>query len=486
MNNAPPALLRDFSDRLSPMLVKELRHGLRTRAFTALLTSFQLFMILVIGTGALGVPEEIISNIFWTLTLVALLVALPLRGFGSLAGEVQGGTMDMLTLTSISSFRIVYGKWSALVSQSLLLAVSLLPYMIARYHFGGVEIVREAIALVVTVLASALATAAYVAFSSQRSVVLRLFLTGGILFSLFPVTIFVFSMIHDQRGDFILRVFLSLQMLESWGIVVGVLLLTAHGIFTFLALGASRIAPVSENHSTWKRLIHLAVLCVVTGTGWLLSLHPGNDAVAWAFFPGLFLTLLIGADVLTEKMPRFPSVVQGMLERGGPVRFLRRFLYPGWAAGVLFYTLLGVMNLSILLFHEIHSTHSDTRGVTVPACILIAPLVPVTIRMNKTNLFANWVVVHLSLGVIGLLLAMLAEITDSSEAGYLGVFTPLTGLFCSMESYWHREEIIATTLGFSLCWLVAALALAYNERKVYKDLEKEARELSNPPPDPDA
>jgi hypothetical protein len=48
MNNAPAALLRDFSDRLSPMVVKELRHGLRTRAFVALLTSFQIFMIIVV------------------------------------------------------------------------------------------------------------------------------------------------------------------------------------------------------------------------------------------------------------------------------------------------------------------------------------------------------------------------------------------------------------------------------------------------------
>ncbi|MEN3943218.1 hypothetical protein WJU23_18105 [Prosthecobacter sp. SYSU 5D2] len=488
MNTAPLTLLRDFSDRLSPMLVKELRHGLRTPAFTSLLTSFQIFMIVVIGSGALGVPVEVTSNIFWSITLVALLLALPLRGFGSLSGEVQGGTMDMLTLTSISSFRIVYGKWTALVSQSLLLAVSLLPYMVARYHFGGVEIVREAIALAVVVVASAVATAAYVAFSSQRSLVLRLFLTSGILFLLLPVTVFVFSMINDQSGDFMLRAFLSLPMLESWGVVLGILLLSAHAIFTFLALGASRIAPVSENHSTWKRLIHLAMLILVTGIGWALSVNPDPDMVMWALFPGLFLTLLIGADVLTEEIPRFPSVVQGLQQRGGPVWFMRRLLYPGWAAGVYFYILLVVLNISMFFWHWIH--HSPYRfgtALMLATCLLISPLVPVTLRMNKSNHFANWWVVHLSLGVVGILLTIFKGITSNQEFGYLGVFTPVTGLFGMIDGRYHGESIASVTLGFSLCWLAVAFVRALAEGKQYKILENEARELSNPvsfTPDP--
>jgi ABC-type transport system involved in cytochrome c biogenesis permease component len=487
MNNAPAALLRDFSDRLSPMVVKELRHGLRTRAFVALLTSFQIFMIIVIGSGALGVPVHIISNIFWTITLLALLLALPLRGFASLSGEVQGGTMDMLTLTSISSFRIVYGKWTALVSQSLLLAISLLPYMVARYHFGGVEMVREAIALFVAVLASALATAAYVAFSSQRSLVLRLFLTAGILFSLLPVTVFVFSMFNSQSGDIIQDAFSSLPILQSWGIFAGVLLLSAHLIFTFLALGASRIAPVSENHSTWKRLIHLAMLILVTAVGWALSFHPDDDVVMWALFPGLFLTLLIGTDVLTEKTPRFPSVVQGLMHRGGLLWFMRCLLYPGWAAGVYFYILLGVLNISMFLWHWTrHTIHNFETVVMIVAIILISPLVPVMLRMNKTNLFANWWVVHLSLGVSGILLVMLRDISGSSEAGYLGVLTPVTGLMGAMESHPYEDAILATTLGFSLCWLAVACIRAVAEGRQYRVLEAEARELSKPSPDPAA
>ncbi|TDU81385.1 ABC-type transport system involved in cytochrome c biogenesis permease component [Prosthecobacter fusiformis] len=482
MNTAPLPLLRDFSDRLSPMLVKELRHGLRTRAFTSLLTSFQVCMILITGSGVLGIPQEVISNIFWTVALVALLLALPLRGFGTLSGEVQGGTMDMLTLTSISSFRIVYGKWSALFSQTLLLSISLLPYMVARYHFGGVEIVREALALAAAVLASAIVSAAYVAFSSQRSLVLRLFLTAGILLALVPVTVFIFVMINDTGGDRVLVEFLTLSKLEQAGLLLGIPFLSAYAVFTFLALGASRIAPVSENHSTWKRLIHLVMLMLLMLAGFALSFHPDNSATIWAYFPSAVLTLLVGVDVLTEPMPRFPSVIQ-RLQSGGLPPAMGRFLYPGWASAVNYYILLGVMNLCILLvLWEKHSMHDFGEFIVMMSIVLASALVPVAIRLNKTNLFANWCVVHIVLGVIGILLTMFRGLSRAGEVGFLGVFTPVTGVFGSMNNYQHEDEILLATFAFSLCWLATAVVLARKESAVYQSLETEARLLSAPNP----
>lgn len=485
MNTVPLTLLRDFNDWLSPMLVKELRHGLRTRAFTSLLTSFQLGMILVVGSGVMGVSTEVISNIFWTLTLTALLLALPLRGFGTLSGEAVSGTMDMLTLTSISSFRIVYGKWLALFSQTLLLASSLLPYMVARYYLGGAEIVREGLALLLAVLASAVATAAYVAVSSQRSLILRLFVTCGILFSLLPVTIVIFQLINDVGGELLLD---SLQGLATWeivGIFGCVLLMSLYAGFTFLAMAASRIAPLSENHSTWKRLIHLGMLALLTLAGCALAFHDEQGAVLWAFVPSFFMTLLVGMDVMTEDMPRFPSVLEGVMKRGGP---LGRLLYPGWAGGVMFYCLLGVLNVTILLVSwNQHPQHDFHEVVIVCSCLLIACMLPVCLRVNKTNLFANWWVVQMIMGVFGLLLGIFRGITNISEAGFLGVITPITGLFGTMDNYKHEEALFSTTLAFSLCWLAACLVVAAGEAKQYRLLETEAQRMSPAGPhSPDA
>lgn len=478
MNTSPALLLRDFSDRLSPMVVKELRHGLRTRVFASVLTTFQLCMILIVSSGVLGVPAEVVGNIFWTIALTALLLALPVRGFSALSGEVQGGTMDMLTLTSISSFRIVWGKWTAMFSQSLLLAVSLLPYMVARYYFGGVEIVRESVALFLAVLASAITSAAFVAFSSQKSIILRLFLTAGILASLTPVTFFIFVMINESGGDQVLREFLSLSLLERTGIAVGLPLLVIYGIFTLLALGASRIAPASENHSTWKRIMHLVVIGLLTLTGLGLSFHPETEAAFWAFIPALFLTVFIGIDVMTEEMPRFPTVVQTFVKRGPAARLAGRVLYPGWASGTFLYAILLASAYSILVANALQHPRSNF-GETLCGffCVLVSAAVPVCLPVNRTNRFANWWVVHVSLAVAGTLLVILMNLSDTA-LGYLGTITPMTTIFASIDNYRHDEHILMTGAGFAVFWLLAAMALAGRESEIYKGLETEADRLS--------
>ena len=152
----PVAPLRDFSDRLSPMVVKEMRQGLRGKVFVSMLVVFQLIMTLVVAMAAGGESESDVRTFFWLALMLVMLVGLPMRGFGLLAAEQKEATLDMLMLTSISSMRIVFGKWLALFTQSLLLVVSLLPYMLARYHFGGVEVVNELVALYFVLLLSAL------------------------------------------------------------------------------------------------------------------------------------------------------------------------------------------------------------------------------------------------------------------------------------------------------------------------------------------
>lgn len=477
MNAVRLTLLRDFGDHLSPMVVKELRHGLRTRMFTAVLTVFQFGMIMIVGSGALGVEAETISALFWGFSLAALLGALPLRGFGTLSSELSGGTLDMLTLTSISSLRIVFGKWSALFCQSLLLAVSLLPYMVVRYYFGGVEIVQEGVALLFAVLASGIATAAYVAFSSQRSIILRLFLGAGVLLSLGPVTGFIFMLVNENGGDQALEEFLRLSLGEQAGLGVGILVFAAYTVFTFLTLGASRIASLSENHSRLKRLIHLGMLTLITAIGIGLSFSSNPDIMFWAYVPSLFLTQLIGVDVLTEEMPRFPSVVQGRVNRGNLSMKMGRLLYPGWASAVLFYTLLGGLNFSMLMCYVLPLGYSGSRMddfCRFVACVLFSSMVPVCVAINRKNRFANWCVLHIALGVAGVLLVMFVELSDAKSLAFLGVVTPVTGLIASVENYANDEAIQGMAILFGICWWLRALYMALREHRVYRSLEEDA------------
>lgn len=489
MSSPAQPSLRDFSDRLSPMVVKELRHGLRAHGFTIGLMLFQAGMVWVTLSGFMSTDQEFTRGFFWTVSLGAMLGYMPLRAFAMLHQETQKGTLDMLRLTSIPAFRIVAGKWLALFCQSLLFTCSVLPYLIARYFQGGMQLLLEAFLLLATLSLSAAATAAMLAFSSQASVVLRVTLCVCMYALLAPVLVVLMSAAADS-GDFMLRAFYDLPLAGRAGLAGGFLFLCGYSVYVMLALGASRMAPPSEDHSSHKRKVHLGVLFLLAAGGIALILTSVRDEMFFLLYvPSFVLTLLVGMDVLTEEMPRVPTVVQGRGRRGRLGQALGRVFYPGWASGVFFYGLLLLLNLGILVAAGFRVRNSDfTLASLVYGCLLIAPLVPVLIRLNRNNPFANWWVVQVAGFGTGVVLMLFGAVTRGAMA-VLGVFSPLTSVMTfPLAGFGHgtnnHESHIAMGFGFSLIWMVAALGIAWQQFQVYRQLEDQADRL-DPPPAPD-
>lgn len=487
MNTTLP-LLRDFSDRFSPIVVKELRQGLRTRFFTSALILFHTLIILLLSTVSLGTPMMAVNGIFWGMTGLMLLVVLPLRGFSALNAEVADGTLDMLTLTSISTFRILYGKWAALYSQALLVAGSVLPYMVARYFFGGVEILREAVGLLVLVLGSGVVTAALLAFSSQTSVVLRLFLALCVGMGAVPLGYFTAFLVLAPQADSLVREFFALDHWEQCGIVGGILVLVVYVVYYFLAFGASRIAPPSENHSTQKRLVALVMHGALMVTGLLLALFSKDPVVAmWVFVPALILMLIACMDVMTEEMPRFPTVVEALARRGRFGRLAGRLLYPGWASGVWFSALLCAMTMSIIfaITREYRYWDWNDGPLMYMLCMCFAAFVPVIVRMNRTNLFVNWWGVQLCMLTLGILITMFCGVMRAREMAVVGIVTPTSALLAgNLPPYESRDSFRTVGCGVSALWLIAALMYARLKFSTYMRLEREVRQLAKPEPPP--
>lgn len=335
--------LTDFSDRISPMLVKELRQGMRARTFIVVFLSLQIFLaVMLLSAGLAGTSDQVgsmISGVIFTFFSITVVLIQPLRGTGALAVEIKGNTIDMMVLTRLSAWRIVFGKWVAIVSQSALLLTTIIPYLILRYFFGGMNLISEIAWLLILFFTSMGLTAVTVGLSGCRSVIVRSLLpVFGIPILLWSMLVMSFSMgMGGSRG------FASALAFDSKEAYIGVaayLASVAYLGYNMLSLGASLIAPAAENHSLPRRLAALILVMILLPLGLLNVIDEGILVTLMAVIcvPAILLAL-------TDSAMLVPTVCKKFVKAGWIGRIAGRFFYPCWSSGILFTLLISLLAL---------------------------------------------------------------------------------------------------------------------------------------------
>ena len=336
-----PALPRaDFADWLSPMLVKELRQGVRTRVFVFLFILLQAFMLLDLILSLLiastGIATTQGTFFFWLMVAVPTLLIIPVSGLNAIGSEIRGNTLELIFLTRLTAFRIVVGKWFALFVQSLLLVCAVLPYLVLRYFMGGVNLASELLLLGAMLAGSALLIAVATGLSAFPARIVRpLTMVVGILAFIMGLNIF---------GSFYLRGMMASSLPDL--VQIGTALICAV-ILTLLMLdvGAARIAPPAENHSAAMRLLAFAGLLVAVGAQAFSRRFAGVTVGA------LVVAYIVCAIAVCEQPRAIPSLYRPFARWGWPGRVAGKFFYPGWHTGVLFS--LGMFAaFGALLLHE--------------------------------------------------------------------------------------------------------------------------------------
>lgn len=330
------------------MLVKELRQGTRARTFTIIFLGLQLLLGLLLMTAMLASGSEqagsVVSGIVFTFFILAVVVMQPLRGINALSSEMRDQTIDLMTLTRLTSWRIVLGKWVAIVSQSALLLVTIIPYLIMRYFFGGMNLVWEITTLLCLFATSMALTAFTVGISACRLMLARVLLPIGMGLAMFIMLVGMsFSAAMGGGGS----IFTG-SMEDGW--VLGVLLfllVLAYLGHQVLSMGASLIASAAENHAFARRLMTLlAVLAIAIAS---IFFGYGSEEEVWFLFaPAVIVPAMIIA--LSESGQVAPRVVERFRRRGLPGMVVGAFLIPGRASGYLFsLVLIGAVALVMIV-----------------------------------------------------------------------------------------------------------------------------------------
>ena len=196
---------RDLPERLGPMMVKELRQGLRRGLFlfpfiaiqvlaiAAMVVEFQMDIEDIEKTTAydgplnflLFFPGSMFSGPFWMVVGTICLVLMPLGGLMLMSQELDEGNHELLLMTPLSRWQVVQGKFLALWGICLLTFSSLLPYAIVRYFIGGIDVGRNIALALTVILGSGMFVAGAIGASSFKGMLARITILGLFLGSLF-------------------------------------------------------------------------------------------------------------------------------------------------------------------------------------------------------------------------------------------------------------------------------------------------------------
>ncbi len=458
----------DFSDRLSPMLVKELRQGLRTRAFIGVFLTLQIVLgVILLAAGTTSSSDQAgntISNIIFIFFSIAVIVIQPMRGMGALSSEIKGNTIDMMVLTRLSAWRIVTGKWSALVSQSALIFVTIIPYLILRYFFGGMNLVGEVVVLILIFITSATLTAITVGLSASTSVILRsiLPLIGIPMAAISMIVLILETRMYGRGSTFD---FFSLETTESR--ITTALYLTTCLYYSFfhLSIGTSLIAPYAENYSTLRRMISLfcTVAAAVIGI-----IYVSDIEIMIAVYSAIFAPVFTIS--LTEFGTLVPPVVHKFSRYGALGKILGIFLLPTWATGVFFCYLLTLIAAVSLFFIPDPSIRNEE--VTVAMGLISSMIFPAILvnfyKMHGPARVSNYILMCVACSIISVTLFGIAESLSSKGFLWLFVWIPPVSLAMTDIGGINDDAVTVATAFFSVLYFVlfSCMAIRHYKRSI--------------------
>jgi hypothetical protein len=295
------------SDRLNPILLKEVRQALRGRVFGVLFPTTVLAAVAVAGLeiverhpDPLRAPEVFLP--VYAVLCVAALVLVPFGAFQSMASELDEGTHDLLVLSRLTPARIVCGKLLTSAVEAGLYFSAFLPVLLFAFLLPGVD-VRDILFLVGALyLGSVAASTVALALSSLARarflrVVLLVVLAGVGILGVVGAYAVAHEFVEGGRG---------IGSGSGADLVLAVLVVVLGAGTVATSIAVSRSAHPEEDRSRPVRvacsLLLVALMAVLT---WISS----RSGAPWALeLYGVLLTLTAVPALFfateSERLPR--------------------------------------------------------------------------------------------------------------------------------------------------------------------------------------
>jgi len=328
------------TERINPIVVKEVRQSLKSRQFTI---AFGLTLIAAVSWTliaiSLMVPKiyyspggvQLLTGFFCILQF-PLMIIIPFSAFRSLTTETEDSTFELLSISALSAWQIVLGKMLSALLQTLLYLSALAPCIVLTYLLRGVSLDSILFVLGLTVTFSVAETAlALLLAAVSRARILQagatVLLLIGLIFGFFGWTSAIVGgamvEISNMPKEFYLGVF-------GFATVVCV------ALDLVLRSAAAAIDFPSENHSTPLRKRVLLLMGIILFWSTFAVVASREEEIAFVFLIGAFIVCMFIGSLMTGEL----GIISPRARRSLPTTFAGRvfltWFYPGAGMGYIF------------------------------------------------------------------------------------------------------------------------------------------------------
>lgn len=461
------SLLAALEERTNPIVLQEVRRGLRTRvfsvAFVLLLSACAVIALVAYGTyepGSSDSGKGTFIAVYACLSAVAYFM-LPYSAYRSLAREREDRTWPLLVLTGLSPRRILAGKVASSTLQAALYASAIAPFLLFAYLLQGVSLMAIAALLGAALawhlfLTTAAVAAATLGESRLARGALHFLVLGALLFGAGAGFGFGTAMV-SMNSSSELKAMLVAAGVGSW-------FMLAYGLVLF-AVAVSRLTFDSDNHALWPRL---ALLLHFLGTTLLAAyvqlVHGVHELGLVLGILGVIHAFAAGVFTATTR----PGLSKRLQARP-PGFTLLGLLVPGSARGLRFSALLVLLFAAAGAGLTLLDGRHEERLCVVAALAALALLylaLPVLLgrgplrRLLATPALLQVFTVLLTAAALGVPpLAALVAGLDVDHEGLNWLNPIVASVHLADHAEWEKPVLLAI-LSAALLWVAHRVAAA--------------------------
>lgn len=332
-----------ISDALNPIVVRELRQAVHGNFLVVTLVLFLGLKLLILG---LALPNESLSSsldagrsifgAFLFVLMVTCLLFVPAYAGIRLAVERSVQNVDLLFITTLRPWSIIWGKFLAALVLTVLLYSAGMPFIAFTYLLRGIDLpyIFSLMAVNFVVVAACIQCAILIG-ALPVNWIFKVSL--GILWlgCLIVAAPSLFGQAVMPGGLLDLGIASRMGTWQFWGISLCVLVggLTIMGILALLA--AAAISPQSANRALPVRIFS-TVAWLLTGVGSAVWSFWSNNIVpigVWAFI--CFLLYAIGLFVAVSERENVGMRIRRRIPRLWLLRPFAFLFYSGAGGGVV-------------------------------------------------------------------------------------------------------------------------------------------------------